>query len=111
MTSVRSRQLRGLQAQNYFAEYLQGCGWPFAQSTGSGRQGEDVTGTPGLAFEVKASHEFRVESWLRQAETRPGLPILVYRGNGQGPATIGRWPMILRVDAGLALLRAAGYGG
>jgi hypothetical protein len=109
--SVRSRQQRGTQAQNYLADHLRLEGWPYAESTGAGRQGADITGTPGLAWEVKASHEFRVETWLRQAESRPGLPILVYRGNGQGLATIGRWPMILRLEDGLPLLRAAGYGG
>jgi hypothetical protein len=108
--SVRSRQHRGSEAQNWLADRLRDEGWPFAEPTGSGRQGADITGTPGLAFEVKASHEFRLESWLRQAEQRPGLPLLVYRGNGQGLASIGRWPMIMRLDAGLTLLRAAGYG-
>jgi len=110
--SLASRKTRGSEAQIWLAEYLAASGWPYAEPTGAGRQGVDITGTPGLAFEVKASHEFRVESWLRQAERgRDGLPIVVYRGNGQGLASLGRWPMILRVDAGITLLRTAGYGG
>ena len=109
--SQGSRRRRGSDAQNWLAAHLRDHGWPYAEATGAGRQGADILGTPGLAFEVKASHEFRVESWLAQAEHgRAGVPLLVYRGNGQGLASIGRWPMILRLDAGLDLLNAAGYG-
>ena len=109
--SVKSRQQRGAEAQNWLADHLKRHGWPYAESTGAGRQGADITGTPGLAWEVKASHEFRFESSLLQAESRPGMPIVVYRGNGQGLASIDRWPFIVRLDTGLHLLRAAGYGG
>lgn len=38
------------------------------------------------------------------------LAFAVLRLDGQGPASIGAWPVVLRLDAFTELLRAAGYG-
>jgi hypothetical protein len=61
---------------------------------------------PGYAPEVKAADEFRLMSWLADAAQRPGLPFVVYRGRGQGPASIARWPMIVTLAHGTELLAA-----
>jgi hypothetical protein len=75
---------------------------------------------PGLRVEVKARREFRPGEWLRQAEAGmigPAgrqvlveLPLVVFRPDGMGPATIGQWGMLLRVEHGIPLLRSAGWG-
>ena len=52
MTQARKR--RGMRTQALVAQHLAANGWPYAESTGAGRSGSDVTGVPGLAIEVKA---------------------------------------------------------
>lgn len=115
------RRRRGLETQEMFAEYLQRSGWPGAESAPRGHKGRDVTGLPGLRVEVKARREFRPGDWLRQAEAGmigpPGgrgviveLPLVVFRPDGMGPATIRQWGMLLRVEHGVSLLRSAGWG-
>lgn len=48
----QSRKYRGYASQSTVAAYLAANGWPFAQSTGAGRSGTDITGTPGLCIRV-----------------------------------------------------------
>jgi hypothetical protein len=38
------------------------------------------------------------------------LPFAVLRLDGQGEASIGAWPVVLRLDTFVRLLREAGYG-
>lgn len=47
---------------------------------------------------------------LRQAKTRPGLPVVISRPDGYGPATIEDWPALVPFGALVELLREAGYG-
>ena len=81
----QSRKHRGYKSQKNVAEFL--TRWfPFAESTGAGRSGEDVTGTPGLSIEVKARANFDPVGWLRQAKKNAGanLAMAVFRPNGVG---------------------------
>lgn len=107
----QSRKHRGLRSQKVVAEYLKVNGWPYAESTGAGRSGSDVTGVPGLALEVKARAGFDPMAWVRQAAANPGLPMVAFRPNGMGETTVGSWPCIVRLADLVQLLRAAGYGG
>jgi hypothetical protein len=108
----RARRARGAQTQRIVAAFLAGHGWPYATDAGAGRQGRDVLGTPGLAFEVKGRRDLDLTGWLRQAATCAGgdLPLVVHRPDGYGPARIADWPVTLRLEDAVALLRAAGYG-
>jgi len=103
------RKARGMRTQLLVAQYLAANGWPHAESTGSGRSGVDVLGTPGLAFEVKARTDLNPLAWVKQAEQNAGLPVAVFRPNGMGehPET---FIAFLRLGDLTALLRAAGYG-
>lgn len=58
---------RGLVLQNALARYLSQW-WPSAESAGSGRQGSDILGTPGIVWECKTAREFRPLEWCRQAK-------------------------------------------
>ena len=109
--SNQSRKHRGYRTQKVVAEYLEENGWPFAESTGGGRSGVDVTGTPGIAIEVKARTGFSPLAWVKQAEqeTRGGVPIVVFRCNGQGEDA-AKYPAMLRFSDLVNLLREAGYG-
>lgn len=109
MTS-QSRKARGRRTEKVLAEFYAENGWPFAESTGAGRSGVDVTGMPGLAVEVKARRAFDPVAWLRQAATRAGLPFVVFRPNGMGEQSVGRWGVLMTVAEHTALLRSAGYG-
>lgn len=106
----QSRKVRGRSTEKILAEYYQVNGWPFAERTGAGRAGVDVTGMPGLACEVKARRGFEPVAWLKQAETRPGVPFVVFRPNGFGEASVSRWGVLMTVEEHTKLLRAAGYG-
>lgn len=107
MTEARRR--RGRDTERHVATFLTGHGFPYAKPTGAGRSGCDVTGTPGVALEVKARAAFHPLEWLKQAAGRPGLPIVVVRCNGQGPDA-GQYAALLRFDQLVGLLREAGYG-
>ena len=105
-----SRKRRGAETQTVVAGWLRTRGWPYAESTGAGRTGSDITGVPGLAIEVKARRDFSPLAWIRQAKTGTGLPFVVFRPDGMGPATVADWPVLLHLDDLTTLLRAAGYG-
>lgn len=107
-----ARKARGAETQRLVAEYMKEHGWPWATDAGAGRNGSDILNTPGLKVEVKARRDFSVTSWLRQASgvLTPGVPCVVQRPDGYGPAKIEDWPMIFRLGDGIILLRQAGYG-
>jgi hypothetical protein len=109
-TATTWRKERGRETERLLAAYWRERGWPYAEPVGAGRPGADITGMPGLAPEVKAVKSFSPQRWLRQARTHDGTPFVVYRPDGLGPVTIGRWPVILELDEFTRLLRAAGYG-
>lgn len=106
----QSRKVRGRATEAILAAYYQKRGWPFAERTGAGRPGVDITGMPGLAPEVKARRGFEPVAWLKQAASRPGVPFVVFRPNGMGEATVGSWGVLMRVEDHTELLRLAGYG-
>lgn len=109
---TQARKARGMHTQALVADYLRTRGWPFAESTGAGRNGSDITGTPDIAVEVKARTGFDPKAALKQAHDNAHgrLPFAVLRLNGQGPAVIEEWPAVIRLGDLVALLQEAGYG-
>jgi hypothetical protein len=100
-----------MRTQLLVTEYLKERGWPHATSAGAGRSGVDVLNTPDIAVEVKARADLNPLAWVRQAETSADgrLPFVVFRCNGQGEDA-GKYLMMLRLEDGVPLLNAAGYG-
>jgi len=101
--------------------YLRANGWPAAERTalhGIHDVG-DITGTPGLAWEVKggAAAEYasdgQVSAWLADTERErlcagANVGILVLKRKGIGaPNNTGRWWAVVAVDA-LAHMTGAG---
>lgn len=105
----QSRKARGRRTEKVLALYYNRW-WPFAEATGAGRSGVDVTGMPGLAIEVKARRAFEPVAWLKQAETRSGVPFVVFRPNGMGEQSVGKWGVLMTVEHHTQLLIDAGYG-
>lgn len=112
MTTTASRKRRGRDTELAVARYLATRGWPYAEPTGAGAPGRDITGTPGLAVEVKARRGFDVQAAMRQAIRNAGqdVPLVIMRPDGAGPLTIAAWPLIIPLGHGLAVLRRAGFG-
>ena len=105
------RKHRGLRSQKLVADYLKEHGWPFAESTGAGRSGADITGTVDVAIEIKARANLDPHAWVKQAEKAADgrLPFAVARMNGQGEHP-DQWVAFLRFGDLVDLLNAAGYG-
>lgn len=110
MSNCRKR--RGAATQRIVAEAWRADGWPYAEPVGAGVTGRDITGTPGIALEVKARRDFSPMEWMRQAARNAGEDIgaVVLRPDGAGPTTVDHWPVIISQAAFRKLLRAAGYG-
>ena len=108
--SDASRRARGMRTQLVVAEHLAANGFPHAQTAGAGRPGTDILGCAGLAIEVKARRDFQPLAWIRQAVNHNGLPGVIFRPDGIGETRVGEWPVMLRLDDWIGLVRAAGYG-
>jgi hypothetical protein len=108
--SITSSKRRGAATQAAVAGYLAANGWPFATDAGAGRGGADILNTPGLSWEVKARADFSPLAWLREAASRRGVPMCVHRPKGMGEATVAGWPVTMRLEDLVVLLRQAGYG-
>ena len=109
----QSRKHRGYRSQKVVAQYLAVNGFPYAESTGAGRIGSDITGTVGIDWEVKARTGFNPTAAIKQLKKRSKkkvLGIVCLRLNGQGESSIGEWVCILRLEDMVNLLRGAGYG-
>lgn len=108
----QSRKHRGYKSQKIVANYLAANGWPYAESTGAGRSGTDITGTIGIDWEVKARKDFNPSAAIKQLKERHNgkdLPVAVLRLNGQGEVSITEWVTILRLEDFVTLLKEAGY--
>lgn len=107
------RKHRGYRTQRVAAEHLAGNGFPHAEPVGAGRAGSDITGIPGIDWEVKARRGLDLPGLMTQLEERAQdgvLGIGLIRPDGMGEKSVGRWPVVLCFDDAIALLRAAGYG-
>lgn len=110
MTS-QSRKHRGYRTQKVVAEYLRANGFPYAESTGAGRSGTDVTGIVGVDIEVKARTGLDLPALMRQLRERNEngeLGIGVLRLNGQGE-NAAEYVAVLRLADLVPLLASGGY--
>lgn len=111
--SNQSRKHRGYRSQKVLALYLAENGFPFAESTGAGRTGSDITGTVGIDWEVKARTGFNPSAVIKQMKDRDNgkdLQIAVLRLNGQGEQSVQDWVAIMRLEDVVNLVRDAGFG-
>ena len=112
----KARQ-KGTAAESAVVRFLRAHGWPFAERralTGALDQG-DVTGTPGICWEVKNHRSYKFPEWMRETveETENAgaeVGVLVVKPNGVGITAVGDWWCVLSLSALTDLLRDAGYG-
>ena len=109
----QSRKHRGYRSQKVLAMYLAENGFPFAESTGAGRSGSDITGCVGIDWEVKARTGFNPAAVIAQMKERNNgkdIQLAVLRLNGQGEQSVQDWVALTRLETLVELLREAGYG-
>jgi hypothetical protein len=110
---TQHRKHRGRASERIVADYLRAHGFPYAEPVGAGRDGSDVTGVPGLDIEIKARRGFNPAAAMKQQAERaqPGrVPFAVLRLDGQGPAAIEAWPVVISLGQFVEILREAGWG-
>lgn len=109
---------KGTLAETAVARYLQQQGWPHAERRalfGSVDRG-DITGTPGLVWEVKAGTTLCIPQWMRETETERAnadadIGLLVVKPKGVGVTNVPGWWTVLSLQHATWLLHNAGYGG
>jgi hypothetical protein len=107
-------QARGHNLALRFVDYLQGfipTARPGAKNVRAGKAKVDVTGTPGLIFEVKTPRDFRPTEWALQARgyVRDGeLPIVIYFPERIGAGSIDDAIAMLPVGELMRLLVDSG---
>lgn len=112
----RARQ-KGTSAETALVKYLQQNGFPHAERralAGIADKG-DVTGTPGVAWEVKNHKAYDFSGWLKETEVerRNALAeygVLIVKPNRVGLDSVQDWWAVLTVSDVVELLNFAGFG-
>ena len=101
---------RGVALQLALARYLARW-WAHAESAGSGRNGVDILGTPGVGWECKTADKFNPVAFARQAKRGAGeaLPVVVYWPRGTGEAWADAALAIVPLGRMMDVLVEAGY--
>lgn len=95
---------KGTSAESMFASYLRENGWPWAERralAGSTDKG-DISGCPGLVWEVKAtSGRIRMGEWIQetideQANANADHGVLVVKYRGIGERNMDKWIAAMR---------------
>lgn len=89
---------KGTAAESAVAEYLRNHGWPWAERRalhGATDKG-DITGTPGIIWEVKAGRDMRMAEWMQEtvaerANANAEHGVLVIKPVGVGDTRVGDW--------------------
>jgi hypothetical protein len=95
---VTNSKNKGTMAETTVVRYLRSTYWPHAErrALAGGQDKGDITGTPGLAWEVKAAKTICVPAWLRETEVerenaKADHATLVIKPVGVGGTRVGEW--------------------
>jgi hypothetical protein len=112
---------RGNALQNALARYLARW-WEHAESAGTGRNGSDVLGTPGVVWECKTAsdfkRDFRPAAWVKQSLAHrdigplsqlSSVPVVVYFPPGIGELNTDHAMAIVPMHVMMRVLAEAGY--
>ncbi len=111
---VNPSRAKGTRVESLIVDHLITNGFPHAERRalhGNTDRG-DITGTPGIAWELKATKQLELAGFLAEAETarqntNSEHACVVWKRRQQPAA---RAAVILTLDDYLTLLRKAGYG-
>ena len=110
---VNRPRIIGTGAETAVVRYLQDHGFSGAErrSLQGATDKGDITGTPGLAWEVKAGRTLCLPEWLRQTEkervnAKADFGILVIKPVGFGVTRVGKWWAVMRAGEWSKLLAA-----
>jgi hypothetical protein len=114
MSGSMSRR-KGARAENAVVQYLRTHGHPNAERRIAGTDDTlgDITGTPGVVWEIKDHARDALPSWVDQLDTeitaaRCTVGAVIHKR--RGCVDVGRWYATMPVDVLLQLLAEAGYG-
>lgn len=114
---MSANKQKGTAAETAVVNVLRMNGFPLAERAPlyGAVDGGDITGTIGLAWEVRNRREIALQAWLKDSQSRAAarradFGILVVKPQGSGYPSAGDWlagmPLIELCD----LLTKAGYG-
>jgi hypothetical protein len=96
---------KGTAAERMVVEYLKSNYWPYAErrALSGGLDKGDITGTPGLAWEVKSAKTLCIPQWLRETETerinaKADYATLVIKPAGVGKKKVGAFYALMDLD-------------
>lgn len=104
----QSRKRRGRDSERIVQRFW--LPWfPRARVVPASLPGADLTGTGRFAVEVKARNRLDIGAWMKQAASRPGLPVLIIRLNMTGESSVSCWPVVIPHWLFMRLAHEAGY--
>jgi len=110
-----SAKAKGRAAENVWVEYLQRCGWQYAERRrlmGAHDRG-DIAGTPGITWEIKNQKALDFPAWLRELaaeQANTGDPVGVLVVKPRGVTDPGDWWCVMTGRQMIQLLTDAGWG-
>lgn len=104
-------------AETALVKFLTSHGFPYAERRalhGTEDKG-DITGTVGLAWEVKNHKTYAIGAWLRELaveklNAKADHGFLIIKPNRIGVDSVGDWWAVMPVADLVDLVRDAGYG-
>jgi len=98
---VNPSKIKGTRAETAFVTWLQRY-FPYAErrSLRGGKDCGDVTGIPGLVFEVKDANPWQLSAWLRETEVErrnanAEFGLLVVKPPGVGYTRVSQWAVVV----------------
>lgn len=108
---MNKSKAKGTMAETAVVNWFFGRAWPAMRRTLHGRFDlGDVFIHPNVMIEVKATREINLSEFMRQVEveqTNANAEVGVCIIKRRGTTDVGKWYMVMTVDTGERLLRAA----
>lgn len=99
---VNPPKIKGTKAESAFVTWLRANGFPYAErrSLAGTQDRGDVTGCPGLVFEVKDQLLWKLAPWMRETvlerqNARADFGILIIKPPGVGHTNPGNWVALM----------------
>lgn len=111
---VNKPKRKGTAAESAVVSFLRTAGFPYAERLAlqGGKDRGDITGVPGIVFEVKAVQEYAFNSWLKESVVErdnagADFGLVVAKPRLLGPARTGQWYGLMYSYDYLALVSKA----